>query len=402
MRVLHIGQLLLVLPVHSLTIPGHVFTRQYTKPHSVGIYSVAEDSKIIDAPLSPSKIDLSNRYTLLQSGLRNNYTAPSTLLDEINNLRKSNNQAELDSYLDGLISMIDYSLDTEKSLPFWTRFKVFTRFSKRARLASLNRVLDMSTPVEDSESKDDDTDAKKRRRKRAFLLLLRSLAEEGEEKTFRITSTPTILKLEKLAKSSSKNSDIETRVPQGLETPKYEVLKHLKNCEIRRYSNYSVCTVDMTRPANSTTDAKISNPQLPGASSFGALAGYIFGKNDRSEAMKMTTPVFTTLDNSRKMSFVMPSTYWGKDLTNAPKPLMDSGVTLSTRDSGTRAVLMFGGFASKKVVQLRELELLDVLKGDEEWVIDDDVVLAQYNDPFTPPWKRRNEVSVSVVSREDL
>ena len=36
-----------------------------------------------------------------------------------------------------------------------------------------------------------------------------------------------------------------------------------------------------------------------------------------------------------------------------------------------------------------------VLKGDA----DADAVLMQYNDPFQPPWKRRNEVAIPVVPR---
>ena len=51
----------------------------------------------------------------------------------------------------------------------------------------------------------------------------------------------------------------------------------------------------MSKPREdpSKTDAEIANPQLKGASGFGALAGYLFGKNEHATAMKMTTPVFT-------------------------------------------------------------------------------------------------------------
>ena len=42
-----------------------------------------------------------------------------------------------------------------------------------------------------------------------------------------------------------------------------------------------------------------------------------------------------------------------------------------------------------------------VMKSDKEWIAvqDAEVVLAQYNDPFTPPWKRRNEVQISVMKK---
>ena len=45
--------------------------------------------------------------------------------------------------------------------------------------------------------------------------------------------------------------------------------------------------------------------------------------------------------------------------------------------------------------------LMDKLGNDKDWmpVGSEPVVLAQYNDPFTPPWKRLNEVSVAVQAR---
>lgn len=44
-----------------------------------------------------------------------------------------------------------------------------------------------------------------------------------------------------------------------------------------------------------------------GRSAFNALAGYIFGKNEREERMKMTTPVFS--DSQGRMQFVIGRTY---------------------------------------------------------------------------------------------
>lgn len=185
-----------------------------------------------------------------------------------------------------------------------------------------------------------------------------------------------------------------------------------KNVEIRLYKPYSVCSVAMnkSRPTESSkTDQKLGAPELSGASSFGALAGYLFGKNDQSTAMKMTTPVFTTNpgdvnsetndQEERTMEFVLPSNYWGtENLSKAPKPLENSGVTLEERQSESRAVLMFSGYASKKESEKRKKELLSTLsKSDSKWKpVEDTLTLAQYNDPFTVPWKRVNEVSVKV------
>lgn len=102
------------------------------------------------------------------------------------------------------------------------------------------------------------------------------------------------------------------------------------------------------------------------------------------------------------MEFVLPSNYWGSDnLLKAPKPFESSGVTLQERQSENRAVLMFSGYASKKETEKRKKELLStLLKSDSKWrPVEDTLTLAQYNDPFTVPWRRVNEVSVKVQNQ---
>jgi hypothetical protein len=72
-------------------------------------------------------------------------------------------------------------------------------------------------------------------------------------------------------------------------------------------------------------------------------------------------------------------------------------------DGGDFAVVMFGGFAGKKDVEERKKQLLEILSKDSEWTAEPNatITLAQYNDPFTPPWKRRNEVSIKVVRKAE-
>jgi hypothetical protein len=175
--------------------------------------------------------------------------------------------------------------------------------------------------------------------------------------------------------------------------------------EIRRYEPFAVCSVSMNKPVPekaTNTDVKLLNPQIPGASSFGALAGYLFGKNQEKRAMKMTTPVFSSgTGESQLMSFVLPSEYWQESNFNmAPLPLEGSGVMLERNEGSDRAVIMFGGFASKRQVKIKTQQLLNALKVEKDWKVDpkDTASLAQYNDPFTPPWKRLNEVSIKVIA----
>jgi len=347
-----------------------------------------------------------------------NATAASIILMEINRMREGGIPQE---GTDAFLNLLLYSGPDAKSFPFWTRSKRLARFSRRARLASLRRTLDVTTPPpsesENLELKEEEQ-ALQRRRRRALVTILRSLSTlENDEK-----KTPAIVLLERKAVVDERQGDnLRDRLPEGLETPTYKVLANAKktNIEIREYQPYSVCAVSMTKPRPETkpkTDAKAQMPEMGGASSFGALAGYLFGKNDKSTAMKMTTPVFTTptfSDNDdRQMEFVLPSDYWqSTDLTKAPKPLEGSGVTLQIRDADQRAVIMFGGFASKKEVEKRKEQLMETIaKEFADWqaVENSDGVgtpsftLAQYNDPFTAPWKRLNEVSISVVPKTSL
>jgi len=362
----------------------------------------------------------------LDEGLAGNVTGASTILGELSSLRESGRQGDANDLVSALLSIIDDDSDKSTFMPL-VRLRPLARFSRRARRASLRRVLRLSTPTMDDADDQEDPEAALGSRKRALTILLRTLAtpEEGNDggsapsnsnfarrlKRKQFAQVPRIVSIERVARREAKAGatmeDMDSRLPPGLETPKYEVLARRGNgYEVRRYDGYSLCTVSMNaaRPSDSTrTDAKISNPQLAGASSFGALAGYLFGKNDKSLSMKMTTPVVTTgQEDARQMSFVMPSEYWQEDsLNSAPKPFDASGVVLERDAGGDRAVLMFGGFAGKREVEKLKSDLLERLENDREWECQQGipVALLQYNDPFTPPWKRRNEVSVPVVRK---
>jgi hypothetical protein len=150
-----------------------------------------------------------------------------------------------------------------------------------------------------------------------------------------------------------------------------------------------------------------SSPEKAGFGAFNALAGYIFGSNKEQVKMAMTTPVINH-GTTQKMSFVMPSNYWKTDAATPPTPMEGSGVTLENRGGGMIgsssqvAVVWFGGFASKQLVAQKKALLTSSLQQDAEWTAVDESaepLLLQYNDPFVPPWKRRNEVALAVTAR---
>lgn len=191
--------------------------------------------------------------------------------------------------------------------------------------------------------------------------------------------------LERSAKS--KDEDWAARTPK-LETPKYEVVSRdaLSGFEVREYAPYAVV---QTRQG-----AEVANNR-----SFFMLADYIFGKkNVRNEKMAMTTPVQMDRD-SGAMSFIMPSKYW-TSLETAPAPAENSGVLLRERPVETLAVSCFGGYALQATVAKKTEELIDFVEKSETWeIVENTTRLMQYNDPFTVPWKRRNEVSIPVRAK---
>jgi len=197
------------------------------------------------------------------------------------------------------------------------------------------------------------------------------------------------------AESNSEQNEAKwnERTPD-LETPKYTVLSRDPEgvYEVRKYDAYSAVETDKK--------SKDESGKGGGNSQFFALANYIFGKaNVKQEKMAMTTPVQMD-QRSGTMSFIMPSNYWGADrLDDAPAPADGAGVRLVARDEEVIAVTTFGGYARAPAVAERKKKLLEALAraADVEVPDQEAVRVMQYNDPFTVPWKRRNEVSVPVL-----
>ena len=318
---------------------------------------------------------------LIDEILKGNSTAATAAVEMLMEVRGTDN---MEQYLEEMLP--------PTSFPLWTRLPLMTKVSERARKRKLYNLIELSTPTTDAEEQDGDNageikdtdEARTRRARSSLFLVLRSMANNPD-----YAGVSSMLKMAKRdAKAENISSEEMLQRTPDLETPKYEVLKSKGGFEVRRYEKFSVCSVTMNELKSSGTDKdsakKLSNPQLSGATSFGALAGYLFGKNDQDTAMKMTTPVFSEGEGAdRKMSFVLPSDYW-QDEGRAPKPLSDSAVQVSSVDGNVCAVLFFSGFGRKNDVENRSKKLRDILDSDKEWCAVDDVkvVLAQYNDPL--------------------
>lgn len=141
---------------------------------------------------------------------------------------------------------------------------------------------------------------------------------------------------------------------------------------------------------------------------FRRLFDYITGSNEGDESVSMTAPVETTRgtsismtapvatsstddDDRTRMGFYLPAEY---DVESAPKPT-DADVSLREEPPRTLAVVSFSWYAPEWRVETYTDKLVDTLdRSDYEPV--DGPVLLRYNDPWTPPFMRRNEVAVRV------
>ena len=187
-----------------------------------------------------------------------------------------------------------------------------------------------------------------------------------------------------------------TKTPENLKTPKYVTLRRYRDFEVREYEKFFVAETTVN---SNTGSAKMEDSEAGQA--FNRLAGYIFGKNEQNEKMEMTTPVFS--NKNQKMQFVV------EESSNSIKPV-DGLVAVKDRERFLVAVASFSGIANKEVTDETEKKLREAMKREEsindgvEFLPrrgDEFVELAQYNDPFTNPLQRRNEVLIALENIRD-
>lgn len=156
------------------------------------------------------------------------------------------------------------------------------------------------------------------------------------------------------------------------ERPEYEVVDRLgSNVEIRRYSAQSWIATDYRGDD----------------SSFRVLASYIFGGNREGRKVAMTAPVIT----DERMAFILPG---DMSVEDAPAP-NGQPIDFTTVPARKLATLEFGWTTPEDRVQRKTEELLAVLERRGIRTVGEPF-LMRYNDPWTPPFMRRNEVAIEV------
>jgi hypothetical protein len=170
------------------------------------------------------------------------------------------------------------------------------------------------------------------------------------------------------------------------EERKHSVVRKYDEFEIRFYPSATIATIK----SNAKTYKELSGP------GFQKLAGYIFGGNEASKKISMTTPVQMDInDSGSTMSFVMPSAY---NKENLPKP-DDPGVQIKNTSEEYVAVIRFNGYASDEDLKLYSGKLKNLLKENGITPIGNYRFLG-YNAPFQFIG-RRNEIIVTVKWAEN-
>jgi hypothetical protein len=155
--------------------------------------------------------------------------------------------------------------------------------------------------------------------------------------------------------------------------PPYQVIRNLSAAiEVRQYEDQTW----------------ISTPMMTDDSSFPVLASYIFGRNKEEQQVAMTAPVIT----DHRMAFILP-----RGLTAATAPVPDGqAIDFTTVPARKLATLEFSWWTPVDRVAAKTAELLDTL--DAHGIATrGGPFLMRYNDPWTPPFLRRNEVAIEAL-----
>ncbi|MDR3685649.1 MAG: heme-binding protein [Coriobacteriia bacterium] len=185
----------------------------------------------------------------------------------------------------------------------------------------------------------------------------------------------------------------------SVESPKYEVLRHDGEFELRRYDGYLTANVRIAAAGYS---------QAANAG-FGPLADYIFGNNHASDRIAMTAPVTSGMACCQKIamtapvsaaesqgdyvvSFTMPSGYTRDSLPEPNNPR----VSIESVPPGAFAVVRYSGYMNDKNAEKARGEL-DAWIAEEGLTPSGEPVAAQYDAPWKPGFARRNEILIPVA-----
>lgn len=184
-------------------------------------------------------------------------------------------------------------------------------------------------------------------------------------------------------------------VYHGYETPIYTIEQSVDGAELRAYEPHMLAVVTVSGNRDSALNR-----------GFQVLANYIFGGNSSASKVAMTAPVSQSQSETIAMTapatqtgegglwtvtFMMPAQY-----TEDTLPVPNSEAIRFVRtETERKLVLMFSGRATDSLLA-QKTEELRAIAARAGIAISGPPVFAFYDDPFTLPWNRRNEVAFLV------
>jgi hypothetical protein len=112
----------------------------------------------------------------------------------------------------------------------------------------------------------------------------------------------------------------------------------------------------------------------------------------KGEKIEMTAPVVSmNTEKGQFMAFIMPERF---DINSIPKP-SSSRVKIELVEPRKLATIRFSGYVTQENYK-KNLELLSKTLENRGISTMGEPLLMQYNDPWTPPFSRRNEIAIQV------
>lgn len=182
----------------------------------------------------------------------------------------------------------------------------------------------------------------------------------------------------------------------GYEAPSYTVERTVGAAELRLYAPHLLAEVTVQGDQRQAVGL-----------GFRVLAGYIFGGNTTAADVAMTVPVAQRPSEQIAMtapvaqsgagqdwviSFMMPARY-SRDTLPVPK---DDRVRFVETTPERQLVLQFPGRAGTSQLN-SQTESLRQIAADAGIMLGAGPYFYFYDDPFTLPWNRRNEVAFVVA-----
>lgn len=171
------------------------------------------------------------------------------------------------------------------------------------------------------------------------------------------------------------------------EEPRYTVLVSDPPFEVRRYAAFTVAQTQMQGDFDAAS-----------SSGFRRIASYIFGDNLQAglgaqRKISMTAPVTVTPEaEGWRVHFVMPS---AENVQTLPQPL-NPQVTLRPVPEHETVSVRFSGFTTQASIQ-EQTDRLRTWAQARQLKLSTTAQIARYDDPFTLPWNRRNEILIDLL-----